>query len=85
MIERGGDLLLQVRRIGFSILIVMGADSRRNGETRRHREPEIGHLGEAGALAAEKVAHLRTPFSRSIPEAVHPFGVAFALWARASR
>ena len=53
-----GDLLPQRRRIGPAVGVVVGADLGRDREARRHRQPEAGHLGEVGALAAEQVLHV---------------------------
>ena len=36
----------------------------RDREAGRHREPRVGHLGQAGALAAEQVAHRRVALGR---------------------
>ncbi len=43
---------------GYCLLVgvVIGADLGGDGEAGRHRQAEIGHLGEVGALAAEQIA-----------------------------
>jgi hypothetical protein len=45
---------------------------RRDREARRHRQAEIGHLGEPRALAAEEVAHLGAAFGLAVAEAIDP-------------
>src|SRR5262249_23794147 len=72
--ERGGDLLLEVLRVGLAVLVIVAADRCGDGETRRHRQAEIGHLGKAGAFAAEEVAHVGAAFGFAVAEAVDPFG-----------
>ncbi len=73
MIQRLFDLRLQFLRIGFVVRIKVGADRGRNGEAGRHRQTEIGHFGEIGALAAEQIAQARLPFSLAVTEGVDPF------------
>src|SRR5262249_46879590 len=53
--------------------IVVGADVGRDGESRRHRQPEARHFREVGALAAQEVAHLGAPLGLAVAEAVDPF------------
>ena len=57
--ESGFDGRLEIGRIGLAVLVIMGADLGGDGEARRHRQAEIAHLGEIGALAAQERAHLR--------------------------
>ncbi len=71
--ERGGDLLLQIGRVGLSAGVKMGADLGGDREAGRHREPEIAHLGETGALAAQKIAHIGAPLRAAGAKAVDPF------------
>ena len=73
IVERLLNLRLQFLRIGFVVGVEVGADRGRNGEARRHRQAEIGHLGEVGALAAEQVAHLRPALGLAVTERVDPF------------
>src|SRR5581483_6777587 len=47
-----------------------GADLGGDGEPRRDRDPEPGHLREPGALAAEKLLQLRAPVRRSAAESI---------------
>ena len=56
--ERRFDRGLQIGRIGLAVLVVVGADFGGDGEARRHGKPEIAHLGEVRALAAQERAHL---------------------------
>src|SRR5262249_18464964 len=70
--ERGGDLLLEVLRVGLAVLVIVAADGGGDGEARRHRQAEIGHFGQAGAFAAEEVAHAGAALALAVPEAVPP-------------
>ncbi|MGY4335574.1 hypothetical protein ACVWW3_000480 [Bradyrhizobium sp. LM2.9] len=72
MRERLLNLRLQFLRVGFVVRVEIGADRGRDGEARRHRQAEIGHLGEVGALAAEQVAHLRFALGLPVPERIDP-------------
>src|SRR5262249_10967283 len=71
--ERGGDLLLEVLRVGLAVLVIVAANRGGDGEARRHRQAEIGHLGQARAFAAEEVAHVGAAFGFAVAEAVDPF------------
>ena len=71
--ERAFDLFPQLGRIGFAVLIKMGADLGGDREAGRHRQPEIAHLGEAGALAAEQVPHVGAPLGGAAAKPVDPF------------
>src|SRR5947208_14588635 len=51
----------------------MGADLGRDRKARRHRQAEIGHLGETGALAAEQIAHLAPPLGGAAAKTIDPF------------
>ena len=73
VIERGLDLPLQVRRIALAVLVEIGADLGGDGEARRHRQPEVGHLREIGPLAAEQIAHLCAALGLAVAEGVDPF------------
>ena len=55
----GVDLLLQLLRIFLGVGVVVRADLGGDGEAGRHRQAEVRHLGEVGALAAEQVASCR--------------------------
>ena len=55
MVQRLFDLRLQRRRIGLVVRVKIRADRGRNREAGRHRQPEIGHFGEIGALAAKQI------------------------------
>jgi hypothetical protein len=70
--ERGIDLARKLIRILFAVGIEVSADFGRDREAGRHRQTEIGHLGEVGALAAEKIAHLACALGRAAPEPVDP-------------
>ena len=83
MVQRLFDLRLQFLRIGFVVRVKIGADRGRNGEARRHRQAEIGHLGEIGALAAQQIAQARFAFGLAVAEREHPFAGFHALRPRA--
>ena len=53
--------VLQLGRIAAVVVVEVGADLGRDREAGRHRQAEIAHLGEVGALAAEQVAHVAAP------------------------
>ncbi len=72
-LERGFDLGLQIGRIGLAVGVEVGADLGGDGEAGRHRQAEIAHLGQVGALAAEEVLHLGPAFGPAVAEAVNPF------------
>ena len=58
----GGNLAL--------LLVVERADVGGDREARRHRQAGVGHLGEAGALAAERVAHAAIAVGLPVAEEV---------------
>ena len=78
--ERAAHLLLQrrevlahLRREPGRLLALLEVGPARVGadrEARRHRQPEVGHLGQVGALAAEQV--LLVP--AALVEVVHELG-----------
>ena len=71
--ERRLDLRLQILRIGFAVVVEIGADLGGDGEAGRHRQAEMRHLGEARALAAEQIAHRRAAGRLAAAEGVDPF------------
>ena len=73
MVERLFDLRLQFLRIGFVVRVEIRADRGRNGEAGRHRQAEIGHLGEIGALAAQQIAQSGFALGLAVAEREHPF------------
>src|SRR5262245_22277618 len=82
MFERLLDLRLQRSRIGFVVRIKIRADRGWNGEAGRHRQAEIGHLREVGALAAEQVAQARFALRLAVPEGVDPLAGFYRLNSR---
>src|SRR5205085_9900432 len=54
----------------------IGADVGADREPGRHRQAEIGHLGEARALAAQQIAQLAAALGITAAEAIHPFRFA---------
>ena len=73
LVQRLFDLRLQLFRIGFVMRVEVRADRGRNRKTGRHRQAEIGHFGEVGALAAEQIAHASLAFGLAVAEAENPF------------
>ena len=70
--QRGLHLRLQIGGIGLAVGVVPGADLGGDGEARRHRQAQRGHLGQVGALAAEKILHRRVAVGGASAEAVNP-------------
>ena len=73
--ERRLDLATQRIRIGLVIVIESRADLRGQGETRRDRQAQLGHLGEVGALAAQQLAHAGFTFTVAAAKGVNPLGI----------
>ncbi len=71
--EPVGDLRLKIGRIGLAVGIEPGADLGGDRKAGRHRQPEIAHLGEPRALAAEQVAHPGAPLGAAAAKSVDPF------------
>ena len=80
--EAGVDLLLQVLRIFLGVGVVVRADRGGDGEARRHRQAEVGHLGEVRALAAEQVLHAGAALRLAAAEDVDPLAFGPACAAR---
>ena len=72
----GVDLLLQFLRIFLRVGVVVRADRGGDGEARRHRQAEVRHLGEVGALAAEQVFHAGAALRLAAAEDVDPLAFA---------
>ena len=70
--KRSLHIFLQAVREVLVIIVIGRADISRDGEARRHRQSQIGHLGKVRALAAEQVFHRRIAFSRAVAKAVNP-------------
>ena len=64
-VDGGGDLPV--------LFVVDVADFGRDGEARWHRQSRVGHLGEAGAFAAEKILHVAVAVGLAVAEEVHMF------------
>ena len=71
--ERRLDLAPELRRIALAVPVEVGADLGGDGEAGRHRQAEIGHLGEVRALAAEEIAQPRLSFRLAVAEGIDPF------------
>jgi hypothetical protein len=70
--ERLAHLPLELGRVGLAMVVVIGADLGRDRESRRDGKPEVGHLGEVRALAAEQIAHAGLALGLTVAEGVHP-------------
>ncbi len=71
--QPSGDLILEIGRIGFIVLVKARADLGGDRKAGRHRQSEIAHLGKPRSFAAEQVAHLRSALGSAIAECVDPF------------
>ncbi len=71
--ERCLDGRLQLRRIFPVVGIEVGTDLGGDGETGRHRQAKVRHLGEVCALAAEKIAHFGGARRLGAAERIDPF------------
>jgi hypothetical protein len=66
------DLLLEVLRVFLGVGVIVGADRGGDGEARRHRKAQVGHLGEIGALAAQQFLHAGAALRLAAAEGVDP-------------
>jgi len=82
--ERRRHLRRQVVRIAVLVIVVVGADFGGDREPRRHRQPQVGHFREVGALAAEQVLHAALAFGFAVAEGVDPFGHRRSPWVVAA-
>ena len=55
------------------VIVKDAADIGADGESRRHRQSGIGHFGQAGALAAERIFHVAFTFGFSASKKVNVF------------
>ena len=64
---RQGGLDLRLEALGVGVVGgVVVADLCGDREAGRHRQPDAGHLGEVGALAAEQLAHVLVAFAEVV-------------------
>ena len=70
--ERRVDLCLELGRVGLVVLVVVGADLGGDGEAGGHRQAQVGHLGEVGALAAQEILHPRLALGLAVTEGINP-------------
>ena len=70
--QRRLDLGVEVGRIAPLVAVELGAEIGGDGEARRHRQADPGHLGQVGALAAEQVAEVGAALVAAGAEAVDP-------------
>ena len=72
LVERLLDLRFQVLRILLAVGVIERADVGGDGEAGRHRQAQIGHLGQPRALAAEQVAHAGLALGAAVAERIDP-------------
>ncbi len=70
------DLRLQFRRIVPVIVVERRADVGGDGETRRDRQADRGHLGQIRPFASQQVAHIRSALILAGAKPVNPLGHA---------
>ena len=66
------DLRIEARGQGAPGIVVAVAERSRDGEAGRDGQPDGGHLGEVGALAAEQRTHPGIAVRRTPAEAIDP-------------
>src|SRR5262249_53456635 len=66
----GRDLLVEACR-GGALLEVVTARLGGDDEAGRHRQPEVGHFGQVGTLAAEQILEVLITFGEVINELRH--------------
>ena len=72
--ERGIDLRFEPGGIVAVVVVIGRADFGGDGKTGRHRQTEIAHLGEVGALAPEQELLLLRAFFEAVDELGHGSG-----------
>ena len=73
MRQRGVDLSGEFFGILAAVGVKCSANFCRDGETGRHRQAQVRHFGQIGALAAQQVAHFARAFGLAVAERVNPF------------
>src|SRR6185437_6564908 len=53
------------------MLIKIGANFGGDGETSRYGQADVGHFGEVGTFAAEKVFHIRSAVGLAVAEEIN--------------
>ena len=71
LLEMLGDLAIDRGRDPGFFPVVDAADVGRNREAGRHGQAGVGHLRQAGALAAEQVLHLPVAVGFAVAEKIH--------------
>ena len=64
--QSGIDLLNDFIVDLLAVGVVTGAGLGGHGEALRHRQTQIGHFGQVGALAAQKLAHVGVAFFEQV-------------------
>ena len=73
-VEVLGDLFPEPGGVVALVLVERGAHLGGDGEPGRHRDSQVGHLGQVGALAAEQLLHLCLAFGAAAAEEVDVLG-----------
>ena len=81
--EGGVHFGFEAGRVSASGLVIGDADGGGDGEARRHRQAELRHFGEVGALAAQQVLHRGIAVRGAASEGIDP-GLLCALACRFS-
>src|SRR5260370_2071784 len=66
-------LLLEFRRIFLAVLVEVVAGFGGDGETCRHRQPDLGHLRQARSFSAEQVAPRALALRFTCAKKIDPF------------
>ena len=61
---------LQLRRVAPLVVVVIGADLRRDRESRGHRQADARHLRQVGALAAQLLLHASVAVGRAAAKVI---------------
>ena len=64
----------------LAMSIVLGANLRRDGESRRYGDADEVHLGEVGSLATEQFTHFAVSFGLFVAEGVDTFNVCHSFF-----
>src|SRR5215471_15850359 len=71
--QAAGDLFSEPRRIGLAVSVKISADLGRDRKAGRHRQTQIAHFGEPGALAAKHILHIGATLGGTVAKPVNPF------------
>jgi hypothetical protein len=72
-LERRQRRIPHAGRVFLPQLVVLHASFCGDGESRRNGNAQVGHLGQAGAFAAQQFFHVGRAFRLAVSEVVHVF------------